>query len=200
MKHKWANLILLFLVFFQIASGVFGLVAGSKPFFIDLHGIGGLAILALLIWKGQNIFLAFYRYRKITIPRIAFLLLLTLLLTTLITGILWTTIELPRFLGFSLITWHIIIGSSLLPLLLWHFLARRRIGLPSADFSSSRRTFLKFAGISIAGLVLWRTTDLIKGPLGLAGAQRRFSGSYEKNSFSGNDFPITSWLFDNPRP
>jgi DMSO/TMAO reductase YedYZ molybdopterin-dependent catalytic subunit len=33
----------------------------------------------------------------------------------------------------------------------------------------------------------------------LPGAARRFTGSYETGSFSGN-FPTTSWLFDHPEP
>jgi DMSO/TMAO reductase YedYZ molybdopterin-dependent catalytic subunit len=35
--------------------------------------------------------------------------------------------------------------------------------------------------------------------VGLPGAERRFSGSYDAGSFSGNDFPSTSWVSDHPR-
>ena len=34
----------------------------------------------------------------------------------------------------------------------------------------------------------------------LPGGNRRFTGSYERNSFDGNTFPTTSWLNDNPDP
>ena len=34
----------------------------------------------------------------------------------------------------------------------------------------------------------------------MPGADRRFTGSYEMGSFSGNSFPTTSWLNDNPPP
>ena len=35
--------------------------------------------------------------------------------------------------------------------------------------------------------------------LELRGATRRFTGSYERSSFTGNDFPTTSWVADRPR-
>ena len=36
--------------------------------------------------------------------------------------------------------------------------------------------------------------------LGLAGGRRRFTGSYAAGSFAGNEFPVTSWVADSPRP
>ena len=36
--------------------------------------------------------------------------------------------------------------------------------------------------------------------LGLPGGERRFTGSYDAGSFTGNDFPSTSWVSDHPRP
>jgi DMSO/TMAO reductase YedYZ molybdopterin-dependent catalytic subunit len=36
--------------------------------------------------------------------------------------------------------------------------------------------------------------------VGLRGARRRFTGSYEAGSFAGNAFPSTSWVADRPRP
>jgi DMSO/TMAO reductase YedYZ molybdopterin-dependent catalytic subunit len=40
----------------------------------------------------------------------------------------------------------------------------------------------------------------VQDALGLAGRRRRFTGSYEAGSFSGNEFPATSWVADRPRP
>jgi DMSO/TMAO reductase YedYZ molybdopterin-dependent catalytic subunit len=34
----------------------------------------------------------------------------------------------------------------------------------------------------------------------LPGAERRFTGSYEADSFAGNSFPVTSWVADDPKP
>jgi DMSO/TMAO reductase YedYZ molybdopterin-dependent catalytic subunit len=40
----------------------------------------------------------------------------------------------------------------------------------------------------------------VQRALGLPGAGRRFTGSYDAGSFTGNDFPVTSWVADAPRP
>jgi hypothetical protein len=39
-----------------------------------------------------------------------------------------------------------------------------------------------------------------RGAAGLPGAERRFTGSYDAGSFTGNDFPSTSCVADDPRP
>jgi DMSO/TMAO reductase YedYZ molybdopterin-dependent catalytic subunit len=40
----------------------------------------------------------------------------------------------------------------------------------------------------------------IQAMFGLRSAKRRFTGSYEADSFAGNAFPTTSWVADHPRP
>jgi DMSO/TMAO reductase YedYZ molybdopterin-dependent catalytic subunit len=49
----------------------------------------------------------------------------------------------------------------------------------------------------VAGLALWQANGLLLRVLDLPGARRRFTGSYETGSFTG-DFPTVSWLFDKP--
>ena len=50
------------------------------------------------------------------------------------------------------------------------------------------------------GAALWRAGEVAASVGGLSGATRRFTGSYESRSFSGNAFPLTSWFNDNPSP
>ncbi len=201
MRFRWANLLLLLLLASELVTGLLSYTSGpaGQKYFVDLHGIGGWAIVGVLVWKYQNILLALKSDRRLTASRLAFLLLLALLVTTMAAGILWTFTNPPRILGISVITWHVIMGVSLAPILLWHLVVRRR-GLPSLSYTEGRRTFLRFSALGLAGLALWRVTDVVKGPLGVAGAARRHTGSYERGSFSGNQFPVTSWLFDNPAP
>ena len=71
---------------------------------------------------------------------------------------------------------------------------------PAPRFWVERRSFLRLAGLSVAGLALWRTGELAAGVLELPGEGRRFTGSYERRSFAGNAFPTTSWLNDDPDP
>ena len=67
-------------------------------------------------------------------------------------------------------------------------------------FWVERRSFLRLAGLGIAGLALWRAGELAAAVLELPGENRRFTGSYERRSFAGNAFPTTSWLNDDPDP
>ena len=67
-------------------------------------------------------------------------------------------------------------------------------------FWLERRSFLRLAGLGVAGLALWRTGEIAAAVLDLPGEDRRFTGSYERKSFAGNSFPTTSWLNDDPDP
>ena len=46
----------------------------------------------------------------------------------------------------------------------------------------------------------WPVQRPLQRTLGLPGAERRFTGSYDAGAFTGNDFPITCWVADDPRP
>ncbi len=91
MKYPWANVLLLFLVLFQVANGFWGLASGSEGSapILWLHRAGGLAVVALLLWKGQNILgsLLRGRWKRARVPKSASLLLLGLLLAVLGLGV-----------------------------------------------------------------------------------------------------------------
>ena len=74
--------------------------------------------------------------------------------------------------------------------------AKRLRGRDVAD----RRQFLAAGGAAAASVLVWRLQRPVEGLLGLRGARRRFTGSYEAGSFAGNAFPTTSWVADDPRP
>jgi DMSO/TMAO reductase YedYZ molybdopterin-dependent catalytic subunit len=94
-------------------------------------------------------------------------------------------------------TIHGLLTILLAVLLLWHVLARRFIlRIPAAR---DRRAFLRLLGVSLAGLVAWGLTDRVKAVANLPGANRRFTGSYERGSLTGR-FPAVTWLFDYPQP
>jgi hypothetical protein len=199
MRYTWVNTSLLVLLAIQILTGFFGLISGSERFSWVLwsHAVGGYTVVVILLWKGVVIIDAFRRrgWRRLTAW--VFLLLALILLGILITGIVWTHFG-PYYIGgFSLLTIHGNLAILLLLLLLWHLLARRfifRVGN-----ARDRRAFFRLAGISLAGLAVWGLTDQMKAAAKLPGSQRRFTGSYERGSFSGQ-FPTTSWLFDYPEP
>jgi DMSO/TMAO reductase YedYZ molybdopterin-dependent catalytic subunit len=65
-----------------------------------------------------------------------------------------------------------------------------------ADHLSGTRA----AAVAGGALVAWQIQRPVQRALGLPGAKRRFTGSYDAGSFTGNAFPTTSWVADHPRP
>ena len=113
-------------------------------------------------------------------------------------GLTWSHAGPFYFLGLSGVSWHSYLSLALTPILLWHTLRHRWSAQPR--FWAERRTVLKLGGLALAGLALWRIGELGSQLAGLPGADRRFTGSYENGSDSGNGFPATSWLNDAPMP
>jgi len=199
MKYPWANTLLLVLIAVELVSGFFGLVSGSpdEAIFILAHRISGWGIIAVLVWKLANVVRSL-RWPRSATPRTASIVLAIALTATLALGFVWSFVGPISFWLFSGVSWHIYIGGALVPILVWHALYHTR-GFP-LRFWVDRRTFLRFAGLTIVGIALWRAGEVAASIGGLSGASRRFTGSYEATSYSGNAFPLTSWLNDNPRP
>ena len=199
MHSPWANVILFILLVIQVVTGFFGLVSGAAPFrwVLWLHGIGAYGLIVLLYWKSEIILHAIRRKNRWTWPRIIFAFTALLLILTLISGLLWT-FNGPIYLGgFSLVSLHIYISVPLMALMLWHSWKMRFVlRLPE---TWGRRLFLNSGLSALGGLLLWRGTNWGKERLHLEGVKRRFTGSYERGSFS-RFFPSTSWIADYPDP
>jgi hypothetical protein len=199
MKVPWANIILLFILLLQIITGYLGLINNQEQFnwVLWLHGIGAYAIVLLLFWKGTVIMDAMRRKRVWTWRRLIFLLILFLLLLTLTLGLLWTLNGPQYFLNISFVSWHIYVAVPLIILMLWHSWQMRFIfRVPKA---LDRRLFVRSSLLGLAGLLAWQAASRTKTWLDLPGARRRFTGSYEHGSF-GHQFPVVSWILDNPPP
>lgn len=198
MRYTWANTILFILLISQIMTGFWGLMSGLEAFSWVLwsHGIGGYAIVFILFWKGA-IIMATIKRRRFTLSTLGFSVLAIVVLTILLTGLLWTHTG-PIAMGrFSLMTIHANLTILFALLFLWHVLARRFIfRVPKAR---DRRAFLRLGGTILAGLATWQVADRVKAAAGWPGAIRRFTGSYETGSLTGR-FPMVSWLFDFPDP
>lgn len=200
MRYPWANTILLILLIAQLVTGFGGLISGSENFswVLWLHGVGGYAAAILLYWKGAIIFFSVFKRRwKLTPAQLGFLILTLLLMAILVTGWFWSYGGPTYLLGLSLIVLHGFLACGLMALLAWHTLAKWFIWrIPTAR---NRRAFLRLGSLSLAGLILRQLAEPAKAATSLPGAHRRFTGSYESGSFTGN-FPTTSWLSDRPPP
>ena len=205
MPYPWANVILLLLLAAELGTGLFGLVSGSsdRAIFLHLHRIFGFAILAVFLWKGRNIFRSLVRLKRrrarrpapIPYGSLATMLLLSL---SIALALAWSHTGPFQIQGFSGVSWHIYVSVPLAPLLLWHAFSHRWTLRPI--FWAQRRNFLRTGGLALAGLALWQITEFSAFGLKLPGSQRRFTGSYAAASFSGNNFPSTSWINDDPQP
>lgn len=93
---------------------------------------------------------------------------------------------------------HMALGIVLVPLVLIHLVGRFRP--PSRTDFEGRRTALTYLGLGIAGALAWRAQSVINRLFDTPGADLRFTGSRERGSFTGNSFPTTSWVLDDPDP
>jgi cytochrome b561 len=178
-------------------TGLWSFTAGRPEEWpiVALHGISGL-------WLGLLLVPKLLRVRRRLWPRDrgAWLgLLATLLaLAALGTGVAWTAGGTFVALGYNLLNWHVVFGYALTLLVSLHMLARAK-PLRRADLAS-RRQALRAALIVAGGALLWPLKELLYDRLGAPGAARRFTGSRAWGDFTGNGFPVVSWVADRPRP
>lgn len=203
LSARAVNLTLLVLVTLELLSGLGSLLVGapSGRWVFWLHSLGGLAIALLIPWKWV-IARRGYRRRGLSASTFFSTLFGALLLASLATGLLWSTtglrgLRVPLLGSLTGLGVHIALTVLLIPLFVLHTAGRwqkpRR-----ADFASRRAT-LRYASLSLAGLVLWRGSEGLAALASSSGSTQRFTGSREIGSLSGNGFPTTNWLSD-PQP
>ncbi len=193
------NLSLFVLVVAGIASGLGCFLAGSvqERWVFALHSTVGFGLVVLLYWKRRIIMRSVRRHG----PGVWLLpsaVLLTLLLASLLSGMLWSTSGLPSLAGESGLTLHAAISAALALVLMPH----ARAGWPRLPvrYAPGRRTLLSSVFVLLAGVTLWRSSELAASLTQLSGARRRFTGSRDAGGFNGNAFPANAWLLDDPKP
>lgn len=187
MRHAWVNAALLVLVPATFATGLYGLMRDDArgAWLVGAHGVLALAIVLALAAKARVVAAALRR-RGPTV----FALLGALLLVVLGTGLAWILLGPQAVAGISVINWHAFAAVALVVPFLLHVRARR--GGLAAPGAHDRRAFLRLAGLTGGGLLLYAVDARF-------GRRRRFTGSYETGSFSGS-FPEVRWLLDDPAP
>jgi DMSO/TMAO reductase YedYZ molybdopterin-dependent catalytic subunit len=193
----WSLAILVALLF---GSGLLTLDAGSRgeAWVFVVHGTAGGALALVLLWKARRV------WRRVADPRrwdrrTGLGAAATLLVfAALVTGWVWSSAGRVSFAGFTLLAWHEALGFALAALVLVHALARAK-PLRRGDVLAGRRQFLAATGVTVAAVAAWQLQRPFARLAGWRGADRRFTGSYEAGSFTGNDFPVTSWVADDPR-
>jgi DMSO/TMAO reductase YedYZ molybdopterin-dependent catalytic subunit len=181
----------------ELASGLGSFLSGEPDgrWIFWFHRAGGLALVVLLVWK-VGIATGSYRRRGLRIGTGLSAVGGVLFLGSLVTGLLWAVVELPRVpvpvLGsWTVLSLHVALSVLLIPLFLVHtFLRWPR---PSREDLVGRRAALRLLGLLVVGFSVWGAQEVLAAP---SGSSRRFTGSREEGSFSGNNHPITNWLSD----
>ena len=188
------------LVALGLATGLSTWFAGSRDsaWVFAAHAALGTALALVLVWKLRRVWpriVAASRWDGRTGMGLA---ALAVVFGALGSGVAWSSGANVAFGGMSLLGWHVVLGLALGGLVLAHALARAR-PLRGADVRD-RRQFLASASVAGVAVGAWALQRPVQRALGLHGADRRFTGSYDAGSFEGNDFPVTSWVADRPRP
>jgi DMSO/TMAO reductase YedYZ molybdopterin-dependent catalytic subunit len=179
-------------------SGIVSLISGRPEQWLifALHGVAGLWLLLLLwgkFWRVLPRLLNPRRWDRATLFGGTALLVVLLALGS---GVWWVFGGELYFAGFNLLNWHILLGIGLTLAVSIHMIVRAK-PLRGQDLRG-RRQMLRASALLLGGAALWPAQQALGRRLGTP--DRRFTGSREAGSYTGNAFPATSWVADQPRP
>ncbi len=199
MRARAVDWSLLILVLFEFVSGLGSFLVGRPEgrWVFIVHSVVGLSIVLLLWWKFRRV------ERRVTEPRrwqwatAVSILVALLALATIGTGVFWTIVQRPTGYPNGQIL-HATAAIALLVVILWHTVLRFKP--PKRRDVTDRRTALGWLAMLGTGGLLYGAQSLGNRALDTPGADRRFTGSRLHSRDSGNDYPLTIWMFDNPAP
>jgi DMSO/TMAO reductase YedYZ molybdopterin-dependent catalytic subunit len=155
---------------------------------IPVHDVLGLALTGVLAWKARRV------ARRLARSRVAAAAAL-LVVATLATGIAWASIGSLSLAGYTLLAWHVALAFALGLAVAIHLAARAK-PLRRRDVRDRRQALIA-GGTLLAGAAVYAAQRPVSRALDLeAGGRRGATGSYP----AGDDFPVTSWVADDPDP
>lgn len=183
----------LFLVLLVVfTTGSLGLALGTSVSRVALvaHGVAAFSLFALV---RRKVVVVRAGLRRHPIGRWPSLLFAALLVASAGFGVLHTSGVLRQLGGYTTMAWHIALALALVPLALWHVLARRT---RPRRTDLSRRSLLRSGIVVGTGALTYVAAEALVRVTSLPGAGRRFTGSYEMGSFRPAAMPVTQWLSD----
>jgi hypothetical protein len=189
MNGRRTNLALFAALVLAFATGLGAVATGSSRgrWVVLAHGVAAVTVVLLIPWKTRVIR---YGLRRARATRWLSLMLAALAVTALAFGFGYATGVVRSVGGLPGMWLHVAAALALVPVLLWHVLARRARPRRS---DLSRRTVLR-AGLAVAVAAgIYAVTDLTVRLVRLPGARRRFTGSYD---VPADAMPETIWLDD----
>ncbi len=155
-----------------------------------IHGAIALGILLLAPWKSTIVSRGLRKKRP---GRVFSVALLTVVLITLISGLLHSFGGVSRIGPLTVMQVHV--GGAVIALVLAidHF---RRHPVKPRHFDFDRRAFLRTSALSAVAAGLWLSWEGTLQALGTKGSDRRFTGMHERGSHDASALPVTSWFDD----
>ena len=192
MASRRTNLALFAVLVVSLATGVlaYGIGTSSGRTVLVAHGVAGFAIVLLTPWKSVIVRRGMTRPRE---GKSASVVLGVLVVTSILSGIAHSAGVLQSVGPISLMQIHVGTAIAAVPLMLVHVLARP-VRLRRMDMS--RRNLLRSAGLVSAGVAFYAAKESVLRVASLPGADRRFTGSFERGSFRPELMPVTQWLSD----
>jgi DMSO/TMAO reductase YedYZ molybdopterin-dependent catalytic subunit len=192
----WGLALVVALLFASGMASLFAASPGEGWVFI-VHDALAFVLAGLLVAKMRRVWRRLFGpedWDRLVKPGV---IATALVAAALLSGWVWAAGGRVSVAGFTLISWHLVLGWALTAAVAVHAFIRRR-RLRAADLTD-RRQFLLAAGGIVGAMALYRVQRPVSALFGLRSAHRRFTGSYETASFEGNAFPSTSWVADSPR-
>ena len=192
------DLSLLLSILAAFLTGLVSLVSGTPGLWwvFALHGIVGVCLVVVLALKLRRV-APRLRPRFWNVRTVASVFALAAAVAALGTGVFWSFGGNFQVLQWNAMNIHILFALLLAPPLLAHLVHRFR--LPSREEVSNRRTVLQYLLLVGGAVLAWRLQRGVVSALELAD-DRRFTSSRERGEQSGNTFPVTMWVADDPDP
>jgi DMSO/TMAO reductase YedYZ molybdopterin-dependent catalytic subunit len=192
----WGLALVVALLFGTGMASLFAASPGEGWVFV-VHDVLAFVLAALLVAKMRRVWRRLFGpgdWDRLVKPGV---MATGLVASALVSGWVWSGGGRVSIGGFTLLSWHLVLGWAVTAAVAVHAFVRRR-RLRTADLAD-RRQFLVAAGGIVGAMALYRVQRPVAAFFGLRSAHRRFTGSYETASFEGNAFPSTSWVADSPR-
>ena len=197
---RFINTLILSLLLVLTLTGIYGLFFPFPSFLFEIHRIAAWALILLIPWKaiislrslGRGVDRRLDRNVMIVVSVVASIATVIIV----IFGLIWKWNFGEQYLwiagyGYTAIGWHWGIALYLLlPLFALH--VWRRWPHPKKTDFIGRRQVLKLIGLGVASVATWSTAEFLARWLQNPDSSRRFTGSREAGSFTGNDHPVTS--------
>jgi len=193
----WSIFVLLAI---ELTSGLVSLLTGGSGgwWVFALHGVVGLGLCVLVFEKLRRVRKRVTRLAAWDRATPVSVVLAVVTLGALGSGIAWVLGDSLALGPWGLLNLHIGLGLVLIVVVGIHL--RHRWRPPQRRDLDGRRTVLSYLLLVGVGALTWRLQGVFNELLGTAGAERRFTGSREEGTGEGNEFPVTSWVADDPEP